>query len=171
VLHGTHADDANPTGNAIGPGYSGKSGVPDGQRGDPSWIAESVDLTPFTGGEVLIRFAYVTDQGYNARGVLLDDVSIPEIGYADDAEADTGWAAAGFLRSDNVIPQTWSVQLVEQRGGVITVRPLRVDATGRMAERLPGLGGSLERAVLVVSGLAPRTLESAPFGMTLRPAP
>jgi immune inhibitor A len=171
ILHGAHADDANPTGNAMGAGYSGKSGVRDSQRGDPTWIAETVDLTPFAGGEVLIRFAYVTDQGYNARGVLLDDVTIPEAGFLDDAEADTGWVAAGFLRSDNVIPQTWSVQLVEQRAGQTTVRPLRTDQTGRVVERLAGLGGGLERAVLVVSGLAPRTLEPAPFSVTLRPAP
>jgi immune inhibitor A len=171
VLHGANADNENPTGNAIGAGYSGRSGVTDGQRGDPRWIAETVDVSPFAGGDVLVRFEYVTDQGYNARGVLVDDVAIPEIGFADDAESETGWIAAGFLRSENVIPQTWSVQLVEQRAGLTTVRPLRTDESGRVVERLPNLGGSLERAVLVVSGLAPRTLEAAPFSVTLRPAP
>ena len=63
-------NDANPTGNAIGPGYSGKSGAAGGQRSEPAWIPETVDLTPFAGREVLVRFEYVTDQGYNARGVL-----------------------------------------------------------------------------------------------------
>jgi hypothetical protein len=170
VLHGAHADDENPTGNAIGAGYSGRSGVSDGRRGDPSWIGETVDLSPFAGSEVLMRFEYVTDQGYNARGVLVDDVAIPEISFTDDAESDAGWVAAGFLRSENVIPQTWSVQLVERRAGLTTVRPLRTDESGRIVERLEGLGGDLERAVLVVSGLAPRTLESAPFSVTLRPS-
>jgi hypothetical protein len=171
VLRGANAEDANPTGNAIGPGYSGRSGVSNGQRADPTWISESVDLAPVAGGDVLIRFEYVTDQGYNARGVLLDDVEIPEIGVRDDAESDGGWTADGFLRSDNVIPQTWSLQLAEyQRGGGVRVRPLRADASGRVAERLAGLGGQTERAVLVVSGLAPRTLETAPFQVTLRPA-
>jgi hypothetical protein len=172
VLHGASASDANPTGNAIGPGYSGKSGVSNGQRSDPAWIAETVDLTPFAGGEALVRFEYVTDQGYNARGVLVDDVEVPEIGFLDDAEADGDWTAEGFLRSDNLIPQTWSLQLVEyQRGGQTQVRPLRADASGQVVERLPSLGGQVERAVLVVSGLAPRTLEAAPFQVTLRPAP
>jgi hypothetical protein len=171
VLRGANADDANPTGNAIGPGYSGRSGVPDGQRGDPTWIGETVDLTPFAGREALLRLEYVTDQGYNARGVLLDDVEVPEIGFRDDAESDDGWTAEGFLRSDNTIPQGWSLQLVEQqRGGQTSVRPLRADAEGRLVERLPGLGGPVERTVLVVSGLAPRTLEAAPFRVTLRPA-
>jgi hypothetical protein len=171
VLRGASASDANPTGNAIGPGYSGKSGA-DGPRGEPTWIFETVDLTPFAGGEVLVRFEYVTDQGYNARGVLLDDVEVPEIEFHDDAESDDDWTAEGFLRSGNVIPQTWSLQLVEhQRGGHTGVRPLRPDADGRVVERLSDLGGQIEQAVLVVSGLAPRTLEAAPFQVTLRPVP
>jgi hypothetical protein len=171
VLHGVSADDANPTGNAIGPGYSGKSGAAGGRGGEPAWIGETVDLTPYAGGPVLVRFEYVTDQGYNARGVLIDDVAIPEIGFLDDAETDGAWTADGFLRSGNVIPQTWSLQLVEyRRGGPTTVRPLRADASGEAVERLARLGGEVERAVLVVSGLAPRTLETAPFRVTLRPA-
>jgi hypothetical protein len=40
-----------------------------------------------------------------------------------------------------------------------------------VTERIAGLGGEIQRAVLVVSGLAPRTLEAAPFRVTLRPAP
>jgi hypothetical protein len=50
------------------------------------------------------------------------------------------------------------------------VRHLRTDAAGRVVERLAGLGADVERAVLVVSGLSPRTLEAAPFRVTLRPA-
>lgn len=173
VLRGASATDANPTGNAIGPGYSGKSGGGSGQRGGPDWIAnETVDLTPFAGREVLVRFEYVTDQGYNAGGVALDDLAVPEIGFADGAEADDGWTAEGFLRSGNLIPQSWSLQLVEHhRDGQTMVRPLRANGAGQVTERLPALGGDLDQAVLVVSGLAPRTLEPAPFRVTLRPAP
>jgi hypothetical protein len=40
-----------------------------------------------------------------------------------------------------------------------------------VTERIASLGGDVERAVLVVSGLAPRTLEVAPYRLTLRPAP
>jgi hypothetical protein len=172
VLRGANASDANPTGNALGPGYSGKSGIQNSQRGGPSWINETVDLTPFAGRDVLVRFEYVTDQGYNAGGVALDDVAVPEIGFADDAEADDGWTAEGFLRSGNVIPQTWSLQLVEHhRSGQTVVRPLRANGAGQVTERLAALGGEVDRTVLVVSGLAPRTIEPAPFRVALRPAP
>ena len=45
---------------------------------------------PTTGGagrDILIRFEYVTDQGFNLRGALLDDIAIPEIGFLDEALA------------------------------------------------------------------------------------
>jgi hypothetical protein len=169
VLSGAHARHDETNGYALGPGYTGRSGVEVGASGSPTWIDESVDLTPFAGRDVLIRFEYVTDQGFNMRGALVDDVAIPEIGFLDDAEADAGWIAEGFLRSDNTILQTWSLQLVERRrDGTTTVRALRPAADGRLAESLPGLGGDVERTVLVVSGLAPRTLETARFQVSLR---
>ena len=166
VLQGTLASDRNPTGNAVGAGYSGKSGD-DGA----AWLAESVDLSPFAGGEVLVRFEYVTDQAYNVAGALFDDVRIPEIGYVDDAEGETGWVSEGFLRSDNTIPQPWGLRLVEyRRGGEVSVRALAAGPDGRLVERLPSLGANVERAVLAVSGLAPLTLESGSYRVTLRPA-
>ncbi|MDP8925083.1 MAG: immune inhibitor A [Chloroflexota bacterium] len=171
VLRGALANDANPVGNALGPGYSGRSGS-QASRGEPGWVAETVDLSPFAGAEVLIRFEYVTDQATNYRGALVDDIQVPEIGYADDAEADSGWAYDGFLRSDNWVPQRWGLRLVEyRRGGEIVVRSLAVGEDGRLTEPLPSLGGDLERAVLAISGLAPRTLEPARYQVALRPAP
>ncbi|HYU21244.1 MAG TPA: hypothetical protein VEQ11_21360 [Chloroflexota bacterium] len=166
VLRGANASDWNPTGNAVGPGYSGKSGTP-----GPIWVGEEVDLSPYAGREVLLRFEYVTDQATNFRGVLLDDVAIPEIGYIDDAESETGWAYDGFIRSDNMIPQPWGLRLVQyQRGGGVTIKPLVPDPDRRLVERLPSLGGSVERAILATSGLAPRTLETARYRVVLRRA-
>jgi hypothetical protein len=173
VLQGTHAEGQNRAGYAIGPGYTGKSGLAKDAPGEPAWIAESVDLTPFAGRDnVLIRFEYITDQGFNLNGALLDDIAIPEVGFSDDAESDAGWTAEGFLRSDNTIPQTWSLQLVtHRRDGGTSVRALRPDAAGHLAEPIPSLGGDVDSAVLVVSGLAPRTLETAPFRVGLRSSP
>ncbi|MCC6179102.1 MAG: immune inhibitor A [Chloroflexi bacterium] len=171
VLEGTNTSTSNRVGNAVGPGYSGQSGADPGSGGAVAWVPESVDLTPFAGGEVLVRFEYVTDQGTNLRGALIDDVEVPELDFRDDAESDRGWSYDGFIRSGNAIPQTWSLQLVEyHRDGSVTVRPLRADGDGRAVERFADLGGATERAVLVVSGLAPRTLEEAPFRIELRPA-
>ncbi len=165
VLRGAHSSDDNRAGNAVGPGYSGRAG--DG----PGWLAETVDLSPFAGSELLLRFEYVTDQAYNARGALVDDVAIPELGYLDDAESDTGWVYDGWVRSDNTIPQAWGLRLVEYgRDGAVTVRVLAAGPDGTLIEPLPALGRDVERAVLTVSGLAPLTLEQSAYRVALRPA-
>ena len=176
VLRGAQMTDEDPTGNAVGPGYTGLSGVEGSRDRDgtstPTWIADVVDLSPYAGGDVLVRFVYTTDSGTNFRGALVDDIQVPELGYADDAEADTGWEYDGFLRSDNLVPQPWGLRLVEyRRGGEVVVRPLVVGEDGRLSERLPALGGDLERAVLTISGLAPRTLEPSRYQVSLQPAP
>ena len=49
---------------------------------------------PTLGKQTKIRFEYITDEGYNGPGMVVDDLSVPEIGYSDDAEADNGWSAA-----------------------------------------------------------------------------
>jgi hypothetical protein len=172
VLPGAHAEGQSRSGYAIGPGYTGRSGVAGDAAGSPTWIGETVDLTPFAGqNDVLIRFEYITDQGFNLSGAMIDDIAIPEIGFNDDAETDNGWAAEGFFRSDNTIPQTWSLQLVtHRRDGATSVRALRADTAGHLAEPIPSLGGDIDSAILVVSGLAPRTLETAPFRVSLHPS-
>ena len=52
VLEGDHTTTDDPVGNSYGPGYTGSSG---------GWVRERVDLTPYAGGNVLVRFEYVTD--------------------------------------------------------------------------------------------------------------
>ncbi|MFN8526359.1 MAG: immune inhibitor A [Chloroflexota bacterium] len=166
VLRGKQATEVNPSGNAIGPGYSGTSGEP-GAPGqvEPVWIEEEVDLSAYAGGNMQLRFEYITDQAYNARGVLIDDVAIPEIGFMDDAERDTGWTLSGFIRSDNVIPQRWRVHLVEWLDGdEIAVQQVTVGPDGQGTAALR----DARRAVLVVSGTAPRTLERGGYQVELR---
>ena len=77
ILETTLTTDDNPNGTSFGPGITG---------GSTGWVEDSVDLTPYAGSEVLIRFEYVTDDAVNGRGLCLDDFAIDEIGWADDAE-------------------------------------------------------------------------------------
>ena len=70
ILEGRHTTTDNPSGNAYGPGYTGSS---------DEWLQESIDLTPFAGGSVLLRFEYVTDDAVYLDGLLIDDLSIPEL--------------------------------------------------------------------------------------------
>ena len=42
-----------------------------------------MDLSDYAGEEsVLLRFEYITDDGVNLDGILIDDVAIPEIDFA-----------------------------------------------------------------------------------------
>jgi len=64
------------------------------------WLQERMDLTPYAGQQVQIRFEYLTDDGPGQAGIFLDDIEIPELNYREDACSSMGgWAAHGFLFS------------------------------------------------------------------------
>jgi immune inhibitor A len=158
VLHTPAGTDASPNANNPGWGYTGQSG---------GWVQEQVDLTPYVGGEVLVRFAYLTDEAITGAGFLLDDIAIPEIEYADDAEGGGGgWEAAGFLRTNDLVPQRYLALLIGL-GGQVTVERLPVgeDQTAEWAVPLGGEGW--REAVLVISGLAPLTTHPAPYQLAI----
>src|SRR5579884_4108752 len=71
-LAGQYTTSANPTGHNLGVGYNGKTG------NNAQWVAESVDLSPYAGQQVLLRFEYVTDNSYNAQGIAVARVAVPE---------------------------------------------------------------------------------------------
>jgi hypothetical protein len=166
ILQTPRSATENPSGNAYGPGYTGKSG-----NGGPDWIEESLDLSPYAGQKIQIRFEYVTDDAVNRPGWSLDDISIPEIGFFDNAETpDPAWVAEGFVRMDNILPQKFVVQLLEF-GDTITLRPFPLDAANTGAMTVTGLGSRIDRAVLVVSGLTPVTTQPAGYQYQLQPSP
>ena len=162
ILPGRHTTEENPVGNAFGPGWSGMSG---GGK-TPEWVEEQVDLTPFAGKEVQVRFEYVTDDAVNGPGVLLDNFAVPEIGYKDDAEAGAaGWEASGWVQTDNALTQRWLVQLLEVGDGQVTVQRMVVGPDGRGQLSVSNLG-DLNEAMLVISGLTPVTTEPASYSYT-----
>ena len=56
----------------------------------------------------------------------MDDVSIPEIGYATNFETDYGgWQAEGFVRMENILPQTFGLTLIT-KGQKTTVERIPV---------------------------------------------
>jgi len=158
VIPGSHTSDTNPYGNNFGYGYTGTSG---GEE-RAVWVKEQLDLSPYAGQEVMIRFEYVTDDSYNDPGFCVDDISIPELGYVYDAESDGGWHSEGFLRSTNVLPQEWIVQVISF-GEETTVEEMELaeGQEGRMV--IADFGTEADRAVLVVSAVAPATTEVAGY--------
>ena len=103
----------------------------------------------------------------NQPGLLIDNISIPEIGYADDGEDGAGgWEAAGWSLTDNSLAQRWLVQLLEVGGGEVTVQRMVVGPDGRGQLTVPNLG-DLDEAMLIISGLTPVTTEPARYSYSI----
>lgn len=138
----------DPLNSAYGPGYTGDSG---------GWLDEQISLDAYAGHSILLRFEMITDEAKNQPGVTLDDVRIPEIGYATDFEnEDDGWIAEGWVRTDNRLPQRTWVQAVQYTDAAVTINRWLVEAGERLIETLP-LDPAVKQVVLVVSPFAPVT--------------
>ncbi|MEX1247002.1 MAG: hypothetical protein WEA61_00850 [Anaerolineales bacterium] len=158
-IHTPSGTDTNPNDNNYGFGYTGTSS----EYGD--WTLESIDLSDYAGQEVLIRFEYVTDAGVNGEGFLLDDVSVPEVGYFADFEiSEGGWMAAGFARVNNAMPQTFRLALISF-GHEITVELLEIPETNVVEIPLDFTDG-VDAATLVVMGTTRFTRQRADYSFT-----
>jgi hypothetical protein len=147
----------DPSGNSYGWAYNGATN---------DWIREDVDLSQYAGKKVLVRFEYVTDAAVNGEGFLLDDVSIDAIGYHTDFESgDDGWNAAGFVRVQNSLPQTFRLTLIIE-GGQTTVETVSINADQTAEIQLSLKQG--ERAILIVSGMTRYTRELATYQIEIR---
>jgi len=155
----TTTDD--PNGNNLGNGMTGKSGG--GTK--PAWVKQTADLGAYAGKKVQLRFEYVTDAALDFDGFALDDISIPEIGFSDDAEkADSGWTANGFIRSSNVVAQRYVVQVIHFGATPSIERHFVDDGTLEL-----DVDGSKDRKapILAVSALAPRSTQTTGFTVSV----
>ena len=165
-LKGSSTTDQDPQGHNYGNGLTGISGAPgvandQGTRG--KWIDEQVDLTPYAGKQIRLRFWVVNDDELNMPGLLIDNMHIPELKYADGAEqGDGGWQAQGFVRVTGELPQTWALRLIRTSGGTTSVDPVPVDAQGRAIVTL----ADGERGTLAVIGTTRFTTEPARYSLT-----
>jgi immune inhibitor A len=121
-----------------------------------------VDLSQFAGQTLYLRFEYITDSNVTGEGFLLDDLSIPEIGYSTDFETDNdGWLANGWARIQNVLPQTYALALISMgdttRVQYITLNP---DVTADIPFTI---GEAVDNVVLVVAGTTQFTRQQAPY--------
>lgn len=169
VIGGKYTTTNDPNGASYGPGWTGKSGVPAKSTATPKWVEEAVDLSAYAGKRTLVRFEYITDEGYNRPGLAIDDISVPEIGYTDNAEADNGWNAQGFVRVGSRMPERWFVALIE-KGSPNRVREMVVSANGTGTLDLNGIGAgaSIREAILVISPMAPKTTEIGNYSVTIK---
>ncbi|HSO27754.1 MAG TPA: hypothetical protein VLS48_06760 [Anaerolineales bacterium] len=159
ILDTPSGTDEDPSGNSYGWAYNGQSG---------GWIEETVDISALAGQEALLRFEYVTDAAVNGEGLLLDDIAISEIGYFSDFESDAGgWEADGFVRIQNVLPQTFRISVISF-GDEVTVDKYAVSGANTLNIPL-SLGGEVDEVVVVVSGTTRFTRQKAAYSYSLNP--
>lgn len=145
------------SGNSYGCGYNG---------GSQRWLTESVDLSGFAGKKVWLSFEYVTDAAVTAEGFILDNISIPEIGYrADFEEDDGGWQAQGFVRIENYIPQTFLVSVVSNSTDEV-IQKFSIKS-GEVLELVLDPLPSSGSYVVIVSGSARYTRQEANYQIEL----
>ena len=159
ILETPETSPRNPIGNGFGPGYTGLS------RG---WINQTVDLTPFAGSEVLLRFQYVTDDAIDGVGLCIRYISIPEVKLEVD---DAAWQPAGFVRINNRVRQDFAVQVIlvgEEEGEESRVLQMPLDQAnnGELILKAPQ---DYARIVVVVFAMAPGTVQPASYTLTLGP--
>lgn len=148
ILDTQHGTDLDPNRRSYGKGYTGTS---------LDWLQETIDLSPYAGQVIQLRFEVISDFTTNRDGLQLDDIEIPEINFFDGAEDNSGgWEAHGFIRSSNLVPVNWIVWLIELTD---PTRVTRIELTdGRTANfKIDGFGDQFPFAALVVSPAAPTT--------------
>lgn len=145
----------NPAGKALtGRFYTGQS---------EGWLHERIDLTPYAGQEIFIRFSYVTDPILTFGGLALDNVSVPQIDFYDSVEGgESGWTAEGFVRTTPTLPQAWHVQLITFPDDAPVVTLLELDEEQNLNHGLD-LDENGGEAILIVAASAPQTLEEAHY--------
>ncbi len=165
LLKAPSMTDSNPTNANYGWGYTGKSGGGD----QAQWVHESIDLTPYAGKKIVVAFDVINDLAVNRPGVAIDDVELPEINYQEDFEnGDGGWQSAGWIRTNNFVPQKYDVQLISfGKDGTTTVSRLALNDDNTAQWDIPL--GQLEKAIVVVSPMALKTTEVARYNWSANP--
>ena len=116
---------------------------------------------------VQLRFEYITDAAVHGEGLLLDDVSVPEIGYSSDFEIDDGgWTAEGFVRIENRLPQTYRLALIHM-DAVPRVEYLSVPADNQLEILVEEGDNGSHPVVLVVTGTTRFTRQMANYWFEL----
>ena len=160
ILSTPSGTEQDPSGGSYGWGYTGQSN---------GWIQESIDLSQFAGHVVSLRFDYITDAAVNNEGFMVDDIAIPEIGYSEGFESGTGgWEGSGFVRIQNVLPQTFRLALITIKANEtkVDIIPVSADQTAQIPVTINK--GQVRDVILVVTATTRYTREQAAYQFEIR---
>ena len=134
----------------------------------PIWLAQSVNLTPYAGKQILLRFEAVSLPGHEDQGFAVDNFAIPEIQWSDKADGDlAGWTLSGWQQVDNQVAQQWIVQA--GTSGTQTAYPrvqkwIDADSATSTGQWRISLAPT-ESLTIAVSGVNEDTTERATFNL------
>lgn len=157
IAPGSLASFGNPVGNTLGPGYTGAT---DG------YVRDTVDLSAFAGGEVMVRLEYVTDESTTADGLCVSRIQLPELDYNYEVSSGSGgWDAEGFFRISRPLEQRFSVQVVAWDEGRknVGVQKLTLDQQNNGQLELQELRERFDEIVVVVVPMTRDTRQDATF--------
>jgi len=164
TLQGRFTSNSNPTGENLGNGYTGMSGGGE----TPSWVQESIDLTPYAGKKVQLRFEEITDNILALQGFAVAQIRIPELGVQDNAAASSGWTSQGFVHTQNVLPEHYLVQALVYSGSTLKVQTMNVDlASAQGSLVIAGFGKQVTRVVVIVAAYASDTTLQAHYKLEI----
>lgn len=150
ALAGRHTRTDDPMSVTLGPAYTGRT---------ERWTPETIDLSPYAGQEIMLRFEYVTDESVNTTGWCVDDIEVPEIGFADNAESpEHDWGAQGFIRlSSRGVQQRFTVRLMEGEGDTAVVSEVSLNGKNNAVFVIE------QPTTLAVTAMAPKTSQLGTF--------
>ncbi len=169
-LSGRHTVQSFATGQEPQPLYTGRSGT-DGDKAQ--WVAEQIDLSPYAGTQILLRFDMFTDDAQTEPGLCLDNIAVEAIDWLDEDDDSTGWSADGFVRTGALVPVDYIVRALLFSGDNVSIQDIAMP--DGHAEWAPGNDAqALDRAILVISPITdasgPLTTEEIPITLTLQQA-
>lgn len=161
TLEGDQTTREDPAGSAYGAGYTGRSGGGD----EPAWVEERIDLGPYAGQTVLLRFEYVTDSSTYTDGWAIADVAVRD-GSRPLADGLAAWDSDGWVSLSGPLPQTYVVRVIAEREDGTPV-VLDVPLDGEQAGELRFDATGLRDAVIAVAGTAEGTNQTAAYRLSL----
>lgn len=143
-------------------------------RRNSLWLPQTIDLSAYAGRQIQIRFQYISVAEVQDYGFAVDNISLPEINFSDDAESGIpGWTLNGFQQMTNLVPQHFVVQFAllsaSDPANTRVVRLIRPDDT--MTSNAWNISlDTNDVAILAVSGLNDDVQSPAVFTLAAQTA-
>jgi len=130
-----------------------------------NWRTERINISDYAPGRVLLRFEVNSSYRTEYGGMAIDDLRIRNIGYHEDFESpDESWVADGWVRTDNRLPNsTWLQVVQDTRDGIQVSRSL-ISGSGELSvDIMPGVS----QVLVAVSPVVPYTSLKTGFELEL----